>query len=307
MERASLEVSAEERGVIRKKYHSRWFSAWMAFRCRRAVAQPLYGRRALARFQGGVSGIMPAAGGKGTLLAACNDLYYREFGVTFILSMEQQSVRQDMHLHLCHPSPATLLHIERLASALEHVRLTYTIDTCVLAAPLPQASVYYTSARFLIAHQILLATNKPVLCLDIDGIVTGPVWSVFTAAMGDADVVLKQRAMRAATRKILASAVGFNTTERGRAAADAVARALARVFEMRPAYHIDQACLHYVSAAMEYRKGLRIAAIPSTLIDTEFREESVIWTAKGWKLKSSDRYLEAKRSVDADYPLLAVV
>ncbi|MCO6050957.1 hypothetical protein NGM99_14330 [Mesorhizobium sp. RP14(2022)] len=287
---------------IRHKRHSAFFR-WRMRRRIRGVLKS--GAPEFARFRESLSGDLPSPGSDGVILAACNDYYYWHFAVTLVLSMERQNAKQRLHLHLCEPHALTLDHIAKLQARLTCVELSWTADPCLLAEGLRYRTVYYASSRFLIAPLILEQTGAPLLAIDVDGIAAKPVWPAFEAVRHDSDVALIQRPdEEKPTMKILASAVGFNQTERGTGFARDLGQSLAALLAMRPGYHVDQIAIHYLMTEPKYR-DLRIAPVPQTLWDHDFDPDAVIWTAKGWSRKESGTFQRAKQEVDAAFPDLA--
>ena len=298
----------EQPQIIRKKGHPFLSQLTIRWAVARAFADPAWQAAGLERFGASLEGTLPDQAPDGVILAACNDLYYSKFAATLLLSLEAQQSPQAVHLHLYQPSAATLAHIAMLEGALRFVRLTWTVDRCDLAARLPYRTVYYTSARFLLAALILQARKRPLLCIDVDGIAIRPVWPAFLPylATGDVGILFRRHASKP-WRGVLAGAVGFNCTEAGRAFSSAVARALVGLLPRGHRYHLDQIVLHY--SAIQAAKRIRRIAIfdmPIAFADHEFNEEAVIWTAKGWRLKDSEKYQAIKRAVDDAAPALAV-
>jgi hypothetical protein len=101
---------------------------------------------------------------------------------------------------------------------------------------------------------------------------------------------------------VLISAAGFNPTANGLRFASNFSRTLASILAIQPNHHIDQIVAHYLLEAMP---GLKIAGMPRELADYEFSEQGAIWTAKGWRLKKSSLYQDAKRQVDETFELVS--
>lgn len=290
---------------IARKRHStlQRFRLW---RCaRKAAGDPRAFEAAFETFRAGVSGSLPQATRTGVILVACNDLYYWRFAITLLLSIEQHEHDAPVHLHLCAPGAETLAHLADLSRTLRQVRLSWTIDDCRLAAGLQHRTVYLTAARFLIARSILETLQGPLLCLDVDAIAARPVWAGYAQARSAGDVLLIQRPeLKHVTRKILASAVGYNPGAAGLQFASSVARAIAASFALGPLYHVDQILIYYVMRELQRRSALAVAQMPAAMADYTFSPDAVFWMPKGWASKDSAQYAEAKRAVDACFPLV---
>lgn len=297
----------EEPEIIARKRHGLMSRMRINHFVGKALSHPSFAEPELCVFQDRLRGFYPCIPGQPVLLAACNDLYFRRFAVTLLLSLEQLGESQQVHLHLCSPSQATLQHVERLTGSLRHVPLSWTADRGEMADGLPYRSVYYACARFIVAAALQARSPTPILCIDIDGIANRPVWPAYrrTQASGDVALILRP-GETSATRKVLASAVGLNCTTQGLRFTSALGRSLIAILDLRPAYHIDQIAIHYLTRRMTKRGDFTVAAMPQALSDYEFSQDGAIWTAKGWKTKNSSLYLDAKRTIDAQFPDLAV-
>jgi hypothetical protein len=268
---------------IAHKRHSRLhrFLIWRF--ARKAVADTRAFEAAFDMFRAGVTGDYPKAMGKGIILCACNDLYYWRFGITLLLSLAQREPGAPVHLHLWKPSAQTLAPNAENSRALAQVTLTWTIDDCRLATELRFRTVYLAAVRFLIAREVSERTRCPLLCLDVDAIAVRPVWATYDDARSRADIILIQRRERKqATRKILASAVGFNPTPAGLQFVSSVARSLAAAFTISPLYHVDQMLIFYVMREMAARTTLAVADMPGVMADSTFSGEAVFWMPKSW-------------------------
>lgn len=264
-----------------------------------ALAKPDWHQDSLKTFRDSLGGSLPQPGKGGVILAACNDLYYTDFAGTLLCSLERQKQKQRIHLHLYEPSPATLAHIERLKQGFAYAEVSYTIDPCTLAKDQPYPIMYYASARFLLASILLEETGSPVLCVDVDAMANQPVWEAYESwrAKGDVGLIFRDKA-KLPWRKILASAVGFNASEGGKAYCSVVARALLSLLKYKPRYHLDQIVLHYAAQAL--RGKTSFFEMPLRFSDYEFRPDSIIWTAKGGR-KAADAFQERKHVIDTAF------
>lgn len=293
--------------IITRKRHSALnrFRLWR--RAGRAARDADWGRERMERYAASVSGDWPEASSEGLVLGACNDLYYWRFAITLLLSIERHGQAQDVHLHLARPRPETLEHVRRLQAGLRHVRLTCTWDDGSLGQRLPFRTVYLTAMRFLVADRILARTGRPLLCLDVDAIAVqplGPAIASLIASGGDVQLIRRPE-KKAITQKILAAAVGVQPTAAGLRFASALARAIVASLDMPPRYHVDQILIHLVMQALVERDALAVTPMPTGLADHGFGAGSTIWMPKGWALKNSDQYAQAKAAVDAYDPDLA--
>lgn len=304
----ALNAAEDQPEIIESKRHSLIYRFIIRSHVARAFSDPHWNAEPIRHFFAGLQGSIPERGAGGIILAACTNLYYSSFAITLLLSLERQKTLQAVHLHLYRPSEATLAHIGRLRDGLQYVDLSWTIDQCELAQGLTYHTIYYASARLLIAAMLVETTHCPILCIDVDGIAVRPVWPQYAHAADQGDVGLIIRRAAKPWRKILASAVGVNPTPAGSRFISAAGRALCALYLRRPRYHLDQIVLHYAALQNARLPGkAQVFNMPRELSDHDFGQDAVIWTAKGWKAKTSDLYLSAKRDVDADFPDLALL
>ncbi|MBO0664541.1 hypothetical protein LQ948_18505 [Jiella sp. MQZ9-1] len=281
--------------------HHSLLMQWRIARCvDRIIADDTAHAKPFAAIEQSITGQLPVGAGKPILLAACNDHYYWEFARTMLRSIELQGQAERFHIHLCAPSDEVLADVCALPQTLANVDLSITWDEGYGQSLPHHPAIYYTSARFLLAPLILDATRSPLLCLDIDGIARRPVSAAYQTVREGVDALLiKRPEKRNASRKVLASAVGFNPTANGLRFAERLSRALAASLHMRPRYHVDQIVLHRIVEKLESQLQLTTAQMPQSFADHDFRADSAIWTAKGWKRKNGETYRLEVARIDA--------
>jgi hypothetical protein len=142
--------------------------------------------------------------------------------------------------------------------------------------------VFFAAGRFMIAKILIERNRVPVMAVDIDGRVRRNLAdAIDTLKHHDVGVVWRQSQYRP-WRTILASAVFLNTTDQARSFTARLAEALRLSLMKQPTYHIDQATLHYLLHYYSFHQ-LKLNASNLGLIwcDHQFREDSLIWSAKG--------------------------
>ncbi|NDW06408.1 hypothetical protein [Jiella pacifica] len=288
--------------IIAKKRHSLFWRYRIRRRVRRALRDPDWALRRAEAFRRDVGGDLPKPSSQGIVLAACDDLYYHSFAPTLVRSIERHGVTQPVHLHLCAPRPETLADVAELSRSLRHVALSWTWDSGALAEGLPYRSIYLASARFLIAPLILESTGTAVLCVDVDAIANKPIWEHYAPVRAAADIVVIQRRDETSdSRRVRAGAFGMNPTPKGRRFAAALIGSLAATMPLKPRYHLDQIVIYYLMREFERVGSLAAADMPPELSDFGFEPETVIWMAKGWKMKSSSLFKDAQSNVEASF------
>ncbi|TCM53557.1 hypothetical protein C8J36_1063 [Rhizobium sp. PP-F2F-G48] len=87
------------------------------------------------------------------ILVACDDVYFRKFGLSLLSSMQRDGDMPALHIHLLNPSEETIEHAALLRE--RHKRLSFTTDDCRDSHPSSNISFYYTAARFILAPILL--------------------------------------------------------------------------------------------------------------------------------------------------------
>ncbi|WP_155888882.1 hypothetical protein [Inquilinus limosus] len=248
-----------------------------------------------------IRGNTPDMGTPGVLFCGCDDRYYRKFAPSFLLSAETLAEPLHIHIHLYGPCQETLDHIDRMRRSLSHVKLSFTWeDNSYERLSLPRP-VYFSAARFLVLHHLLLACKAPILCVDIDGIIRRPLAQVFEM-IERADVTLRFRlGERRVWRRVLAGAVGVNHSKEALGFCEKLAAGTWRALHMRPSDHIDQPVIYYLYVIRRRLKPrIRWQNMPAGLVDVEFGDDSFIWSAKG-ALKEGAVFARATSALEARY------
>ncbi len=240
-----------------------------------------------------------------TLFAACDERYFWDYGLAFVFSVEALGAPQDVHLHLCQPSPRTLAQLAKLAASLGAVRLTYTWDHREASDRFWFPAVYYGACRFILAHFLLAETRSPVFCVDIDALVVQPLAGALPAEGFDVGLILRAE-QKHPRLKTMAGALQLNPTPEGAALAHAFARQMLAGLATRPDGHIDQAGLYFL-CRMERMifKRVRWRELSKRFCDSKFQADGIIWTAKGDQ-KSEECYVARKRALLDRYASLVI-
>jgi hypothetical protein len=260
-------------------------------------------REAVKAYRLRIRGNTPDMGAPGIVFCGCDDGYYKKFAPSFLLSAEKLEEPLHIHVHLYGPSQDTLDHIDRMRRTLRHVALSFTWeDDSYKALSLPKP-IYFSAARFLVLHHLLLACRAPILCVDIDGIIHRPLTDVFKM-IERADVTLHFRlGERRVWRRVMAGAVGVSHTRESLGFCEKLASGIWSALHMRPSDHIDQPVIYYLYTIRRWlKRRIRWQHMPAHLVDVEFSEDSVIWSAKGAR-KEDAVFAQAASQLEAQYTL----
>ena len=245
-----------------------------------------------------LEGRIPEKGSTPILLACCDEGYFYKFARQLIISAMLRDLVTRVHIHVYDPSPLCVADAEFLERRFGS-RLTISREgpeRNPYAAPSP---FYYAAGRFAVAAEVAERSGAPLMVIDADGVVRRGMSDAF-AKLSAFDIGLHQRANKLKPwRRVLAGAVYVNATEGGRSFIADLSRAIHINLQDRPEHHVDQTVLQYILEEYARRNaGPSIAELGSGWIDSDFSEESLVWSAKGdLKEQFSLISLEEARSV----------
>ncbi len=236
---------------------------------------------------------------KGTaplLFAVCDPPYFGRHAESLVASMARHAGAGDLHLHLYDPGQAQFDALVRFRQRYPEIRLSETWERTTLEGLNDQQRViYFQSARFIRLYSLLRETGRPVVTVDVDSLVRGPLEAVVETADG-ADIGLFLRPDIAHSGKnVLASMVYAAPSEAGLHYFETVARHLAaHLIAGVQTEMLDQRCLWKVY--QQQRARLRCWLIPQRFSDWELGRDSLIWHGKGPR-KELPEYLRLKHDL----------
>lgn len=210
------------------------------------------------------------------IFASCDVLYYKKYAKSFVKSAIAHG--NMVHVHVINPD----IGLPRVENPLA----TYSFEEGS-----PDTREYYASNRFHVAPQILMANtteDMKLLILDIDAVIRAKI------ELPDAAVGLYLREPFGANEwerrgtRVAAGAVMYDST------AWLFAKAVSDKLKELPAYWFtDQVAL--AETMDNFDLGIKIHDFSKDdppLLDWEFRDNGLIWTAKGPDRKNDPRFLE---------------
>jgi hypothetical protein len=226
------------------------------------------------------------------LLAAC-DSGYVEYVTALIRSLDVFSPGERVCVHVVNPTDDALADLQRSRSLLRHTELIVSTERVDLGALTPvQRRTYYACARFLRLAELLEQADGDLLVLDADSLVVSKIDRDFTDKL-EAEVCLRRRDLLEQQPEHLAVAAGsvwVRATEASRAFFRAVANDLVSAFESGEAsWYLDQITLMRRIGSPELE--VKVRNIKSKYADWDFRDDSIIWQAKGHRKYLDVRYL----------------
>lgn len=207
------------------------------------------------------------------IFASADVIYYKKYAKSFVKSAIAHG--NMVHVHVINPE----IGLQRI----EHPNVSYSFEENG-----PNTREYYASNRFHIAPEIIMANTRDdmkLLILDIDSIIRAKV-ELPNAAVG---LYLREPFgandwERRGTR-VAAGAVMYDST-----AWLFAKRVSEKLKELPPYWFTDQVAL--AETMDEFKTAINIHDFSKTpLLDWEFRDEGVIWTAKGPDRKNDPRFL----------------
>jgi len=253
-----------------------WICTWLAMKQRQSadhVQRP------------DILGDLPAAGGNPVIMACCDDVYFARFANKFVKSIVNTCPNLYVHVHIYHPSRETLEAAAILKREVGH-QASFSHELRGRSPYLADNPYFFAAGRFAVAARILAAINAPLLILDIDGVIRRDLGPELTQ-LATWDIGLIRRASRRYQwRKILAGAVLVNPTPAGRLFAARLSSVIERVLRWAPRFHVDQIVIFYLCQFYGRQSGeLKIADLGMNWADHLFKNDSLIWSAKGMTRK----------------------
>ena len=245
-----------------------------------------------------LEGRLPEAGGTPILLACCDEGYFYKFARQLIISAMLRDPVTRVHIHVYDPSPLGVADAEFLEHRFGN-RLTISREGPERNPYAAPTAFYYAAGRFAVAAEVAERSGAPLMVIDADGVVRRGMSEAFSK-LSAFDIGLHQRANKLKPwRRVLAGAVYVNATAGGLRFIADLSRAIHLNLQDRPDYHVDQTVLQYILEEYTRRNHrLSIAELGAGWIDSDFSEESLVWSAKGdLKDQFSLISLEEARSV----------
>ncbi len=206
--------------------------------------------------------------------------------------------RHAIHFHLLEPSGTVIDDVKLLQRRHPLVRVSFTIDPCKFADGLPFRNVYYTAARFILAPILLNRGVRRLLIIDINSIMKNSPWPFFDGHRSDqiGAYIFRSRQWKP-WKKILASAVFYQSDKASLTFANRVARSILTTIEQSPRYHIDQIIPYFLMKMGGRKLRAKFFDIPHNLMSYHYDGAAAFWTTKGPE-KSSEKFTSEKATFE---------
>ncbi|MEX0830740.1 MAG: hypothetical protein WD032_10910 [Nitrospirales bacterium] len=226
------------------------------------------------------------------IFTAC-DSAYLDYAIPLIRSLEFFSPGFLFVLHVVNPSDLDIRRVTEFGRCLSNTRLAVSNETVKMLEGTSDEVMrnYYACARFMQLPDLLPELDLPVLCLDADSLFVNPIDFQFSE-QSDADIVVfNQDLNRGAKEKwgVKNGSIWFRPSEIVQEFVSQVREELVSAFGKGfPSWYIDQIVV--AQKLLEFQDKLVIGQIRTEYLDWDFRPSSVIWTAKGKRKSSENRY-----------------
>ena len=199
-------------------------------------------------------------------LISCNPPYVRKFGMPFLRSYAACAEGDGvLHLHIYDPDDASVDEVRSVARACGLANLAVTTEQSPFPSErLQQRKAYYACGRLAHMEHWLALYARPVMSLDVDFIVEGPLAGIAAAATG-VDIALNPREpVDSPWLDLIANIIVANPTPAARAYFAAVRNyAMAALAREPESWLVDQTAMYCVlEMARRYATPPAIAWLP---------------------------------------------
>lgn len=228
-----------------------------------------------------------------TVVLSCDSAYFLRFARYFITTHFASGNESPIHLLLTLPTREALRVADDLLASPIGQGLSISIAEEKYFSDLVYTNVFLTSARFIFNTYVQSRNRSVIFNSDVDGLVKRKYEHEIIEKMKGVDVCAVSRDYKLRpSRRILAAALATSNSSNGLHFNDALSRALVKILQEGPTYHIDQTAIYYLIRRAD-RDGLNVRPMDDSFVDNRFLNESFIWTAKGKSGKENPRFLAA--------------
>ena len=228
-----------------------------------------------------------------TVFVCMDTSYCLRYLGSIAASIARNSPEANLHVHIVNPhdrardclrAAEQMLGSDRVSHGFETVRLVDFDDS--------QRRTYFASIRFVRLAELMRRAPGTYFVMDVDNIVRGDL-GICRSLTRNADVLIRNRFAIEPHLSVAACGIVLANSEATRAFMDRTAAYVLDAFHTgHVAWYLDQIALTYamkeqVAAASH---SLKVAQLPTTLLDWDFQPESLVWTGKGKRRMKNRRY-----------------
>lgn len=237
-----------------------------------------------------LSGEMPGADPSRPLaFVSCDAAYLERYAVALARSVDRHAPGHDVHLHVMAPLAGVEARLDALRRSLSSARLTVTRET----PPGGAGPVYFSNMRFARLWQTGIVGVRPVLALDADSLVRGPL----APGAGTPVAAPLRPGIPHLNRRMLATSVLFRPDPQAAALLGAVATyILSALADGVSAWYLDQCAFAVAARRLERMTGTPVLGdLDRRFADERMSDRAAVWSAKGAHKKNTRYMTEAAR------------
>ena len=233
------------------------------------------------------------------MFVACDPVYFEDHALALIWSLEAIGRPASLHLHLFDPTEAALTRVSAQAARCRSVRLTWTQEQ-VDPAQFPAKRVYYSSARYCRAAELVRHADASVIIVDADALFRQPLETLLAAVDAGADVALPVHEESPPWNRYAAGCVLFRPSVAGRLFLDRVASIVAHNLAQGTAtWFIDQIALCLAAEHVSDRPSVAPLDL-ARFCDTGHGPDASIWVVTTNKFPDGP-YLRFRQELQARF------
>lgn len=228
-----------------------------------------------------------------TVFVCMDTSYCLRYLGSIAASIAKNSPETNLHVHIvnAHDQARDILQMAR--DILGADRVSHGFETARLVNfDNDQRKTYFASIRFVRLAELMRAAPGTYFVMDVDNIVRGDL-STCRALARNADVLIRNRFSLLPHLAVAACGIVLANSEATRDFMDRTAAYILDAFHTgHVAWFLDQIALTMAlkEPASSPELTLKVAQLPTTLLDWDFAADSLVWTGKGKRRLKNQRY-----------------
>lgn len=234
----------------------------------------------------------PQKGEAASIFTACDSNYFLKYALSFVGSFSDYTQDSPIHIHIYNPNHSALALARKLNQNYSKFSWSYD-DTDLSNLRRADEAIYYCSVRFIRFYEFIRRTGTPCLCLDVDSLCNRSA-DVLMELLKSNDLAFHARFHKIGhDTKLLAGTLFVGMSNLGLSFAKNLNDKLSYMIEH--GYFVDKVDQVIIYECYKeirlYDNEIRFQHLGLPFIDTEFRDNSVIWYPKG-ETKNQEKYMK---------------
>ena len=237
---------------------------------------------------------LPKQAGERVTVFVCMDTSYclRHLG-SLAASLARNSPQANLHVHIVNPHDGARECLKAAEELLGPDRVSHGFETTRLVNfDSEQCKTYFASIRFVRLAELMREAPGTYFVMDVDNIVRGDL-GVCLSLTRNADLLIRNRFSVKPHLAVAACGIVLADSHATRAFMDRTAGYILDALHTgHVAWYLDQIALTYAlrDQASDADLRLKVAQLPTSLLDWDFQSESLVWTGKGKRRLKNWRY-----------------